>query len=58
MLDRSSTNKSALKNIFKSNNSNPIAAFWPPHDISMVRNNIDPRKTKNIYATHYRDVQH
>ena len=48
MLDRASTNKSAIKNIFKINNSNPIAAFLTPHDISTVRKNIDPRKPKKF----------
>ena len=48
MLDRDSTNKSAIKNIFKSNNSNPIAAFLTPHDIYAVRNNTDPRKPKKF----------
>ena len=48
MLDLASTNKSAIKNIFKSNNSNPLAAFWPPHDIYTVRNNIDASKPKKF----------
>ena len=48
MLDPDSTNNSDIKNIFKSNNSNPLAAFWPPHDMYMVKNNIDPSKPKKF----------